>query len=43
MHSFYCPEQDAILREVLENYEFPATLPGVVRYGQEGSDRKQHQ
>ena len=28
------PKNDPILAEVLENYDFPATLLGAVRYGQ---------
>ena len=34
MHQFYYPEEDAVVKEVLEQYEFPATLLGAVRYGQ---------
>ena len=34
MHLFYYPEEDAVVKEVLEQYEFPATLLGAVRYGQ---------
>ena len=34
MPNFVYPENDPILCEVLENYEFPATLLGAVRYGQ---------
>ena len=30
----YIPEKDVILNEVLAAYDFPATLVGVVRYGQ---------
>ena len=30
----YIPEKDAILKEILDAYDFPATLVGVVRYGQ---------
>ena len=32
--SFYYPEKDSILVEVLGAYDFPATLLGAVRYGQ---------
>ncbi len=34
MSSFYYPEKDAILAEVLDAYDFPATLLGAARYGQ---------
>ena len=34
MSGIFCPENDPILAEVLENYTFPATLLGAVRYGQ---------
>ena len=34
MSQFYYPEKDAILQEVLNAYDFPATLVGAVRYGQ---------
>ena len=34
MNSFYYPEKDAILAEVLGAYDFPATLLGATRYGQ---------
>ena len=32
--SFYYPEKDTILPEVLGAYDFPATLLGAARYGQ---------
>ena len=34
MCQLYIPEKDAIVREVLSAYDFPATLLGAVRYGQ---------
>ena len=34
MCNFFYPEKDAILREVLGAYDFPATLLGAARYGQ---------
>ena len=34
MCQFYYPEKDAILQEVLNAYDFPATLLGAARYGQ---------
>ena len=34
MSSFYVPEQDPDLKEVLSAYDFPATFLGAVRYGQ---------
>ena len=34
MSQFYYPEKDAILQEVLNAYDFPATLLGAARYGQ---------
>ena len=34
MSGIFCPENDPILAEVLENYTFPSTLLGAVRYGQ---------
>ena len=34
MRQPYIPEKDSILDEVLNAYEFPATLMGAVRYGQ---------
>ena len=34
MRQPYIPEKDSILDEVLNAYEFPATLLGAVRYGQ---------
>ena len=34
MHLIYCPGEMPILHEVLDNYDFPATLLGAVRYGQ---------
>ena len=34
MNTFYFPKEDAILQEVLAQFELPATLLGAVRYGQ---------
>ena len=34
MSNFYYPEKDTILEEVLNAYDFPATLLGAARYGQ---------
>ena len=34
MHTISIPENDLILAEVLQAYDFPATLLGAVRYGQ---------
>ena len=34
MCAFYCPENDPIVREVLQAYELPQTLLGASRYGQ---------
>ena len=34
MNTFYFPKEDAILQEVLAQFDLPATLLGAVRYGQ---------
>ncbi len=34
MHNIFIPDTDPMVAEVLEAYEFPATLLGAVRYGQ---------
>ncbi|MBO7251031.1 MAG: aminoglycoside phosphotransferase family protein [Oscillospiraceae bacterium] len=34
MSTIFCPEKDEIVLQVLQQYDFPATLLGAVRYGQ---------
>ncbi len=34
MNTPYIPENEAVLSQVLQNYDFPATLLGAARYGQ---------